>query len=226
MIEVFPSGNYVDLIEPKADTILIEDIAHHLALTCRYSGGVRRFYSVAEHCCLVADLVKYVRSETYDPAGEFAEDLSYYQQAALMHDAAEYAINDVTAPAKWAMRVLEMQRANPGMTLHEAIDMITYHGKSNRSVYDDIGDVLDDVIAEKFGFDVGVTDVRVADLWAMRIEAEALTVSKGSNWRWPHDLPYDGGMPGDVNWFGGLSCELAEQMFLRKYKELFATVTT
>lgn len=212
-IEMFPSGLYVDLINPDPDTIRIEDIAHHLSLTCRYTGGVRRFYSVAEHCVLVAELVKYVELDKQSGA-RYEGKLSELQRNALMHDAAEAYINDLTAPAKWALRKLT----------EPLIDDAEYFGKGVRSPYDTLGDNLDTVISQKFDFYTDCPEVRVADLWAMRIEAEALTVSKGANWRWPWEMPYGGKMPGDVNWHGGLSAELAEQMFRRKYQELFNSV--
>ena len=43
MVQMFPSGTYVDLLAPDRTTIHPDDIAHHSAMTCRYGGGVRRF---------------------------------------------------------------------------------------------------------------------------------------------------------------------------------------
>lgn len=51
------SGKVVKLTEMKPDDILIEDIAHHLAMKVRWNGSVNRFYSVAEHCIHVASFV-------------------------------------------------------------------------------------------------------------------------------------------------------------------------
>lgn len=208
-IEMFPSGTYVDLLNPDPDTILLEDIAHHLSLICRYNGGVRRFYSVAEHSILVADLLKYVPYQG-DPDDRWikgcnptTDDL---RKAALMHDAAEAYIGDMTAPCKWALR-----------------QVVEEWSLTDKSEYDLIGDKLDEVIAAKYAIEyLGRPELRIADLWAMRIEARQLTASKGEGWRWPGELPYDGLLPDDVLWYGGLSAELAEQMFLRKYQELFA----
>ncbi|TAM99321.1 MAG: phosphohydrolase, partial [Rhizobiaceae bacterium] len=42
---------------PAPSDIDILDIAHALSMTCRYGGHARRFYSVAEHCVLVASQV-------------------------------------------------------------------------------------------------------------------------------------------------------------------------
>ena len=75
--------NYVDLSDPHPDQIDIEDIAHGLANTCRWVGHTPHFYSVAEHsllCCDNADAV--------------------HALEALLHDAAEAYIGDVSTPLK------------------------------------------------------------------------------------------------------------------------------
>ncbi|QDH36115.1 hypothetical protein E2E27_07430 [Porphyrobacter sp. YT40] len=76
------SGKRFDLLDPASSEFDIEDIAHGLAHVCRYAGQCRRFYSVAEHSLLVSDTVE-----------EFALE-------ALMHDAAEAFIGDITRPLK------------------------------------------------------------------------------------------------------------------------------
>ena len=76
------SGRRFDLLNPVANEFDIEDIAHGLAHVCRYAGQCRTFYSVAEHSLLV--------SETVD---EHAFE-------ALLHDAAEAFIGDITRPLK------------------------------------------------------------------------------------------------------------------------------
>ena len=76
------SGKLFDFLDPHGSDFDISDIAHGLAHVCRYAGQCRAFYSVAEHSMLVADTV-----------GEFAYE-------ALLHDAAEAFIGDVTRPFK------------------------------------------------------------------------------------------------------------------------------
>ena len=92
------SGAWLDLSSPETSDFTIEDIAQGLALQCRYAGQCRDFYSVAEHSLLVCDMV-----------GDDA-------LAALLHDAAEAFLGDVTRPLKQMLpdyRKIEtqMQRA-------------------------------------------------------------------------------------------------------------------
>lgn len=70
-------------LDPRADEIDPDDIAHALSLLCRYGGHVDRFYSVAEHCVLMSEAV----------APEHA-------LAALLHDATEAYVVDVPRPLK------------------------------------------------------------------------------------------------------------------------------
>lgn len=60
------------------------DIAHALSLLCRFGGHVDRFYSVAEHCCLLA--MSFPDAET--------------ALIALLHDATEAYLVDVPRPVK------------------------------------------------------------------------------------------------------------------------------
>lgn len=77
------SGNYFNFEKPHESQWTIEDIAHGLAMTCRFAGQSRRYYSVAEHSVYVSRLVP--------PA--LAWD-------GLMHDAAEAFICDMAKPLK------------------------------------------------------------------------------------------------------------------------------
>lgn len=77
------SGRYFSYERPHDSDWTLEDIAHGLAMTCRFGGQARRFYSVAEHSVYVSLLVP----------PELAWD-------ALMHDAAEAFICDMPKPLK------------------------------------------------------------------------------------------------------------------------------
>ena len=75
-------------LDPRAEDIDVRDIAHALALQCRFAGHCRVPYSVAEHSVRVADLLL---SET----GE--RDIAL---AGLLHDASEAYCIDVPRPLK------------------------------------------------------------------------------------------------------------------------------
>jgi len=77
------SGRVYWPIDPRSDEVDIRDIAHALAHQCRYAGHTRRFYSVAEHCVLVSQVVP--------PADALH---------GLLHDATEAYCVDVPRPVK------------------------------------------------------------------------------------------------------------------------------
>ena len=77
------SGVLFDLTNPAGSPMSLQDIAHGLGWVCRFAGQTNRFYSVAEHCFHVARLVPV----------ELA-------RVALLHDASEAFIGDVTRPLK------------------------------------------------------------------------------------------------------------------------------
>lgn len=72
-------------LDPRADDICIEDIAHHLAMKPRYGGACRKFYTVAEHCWHLS----YMSRDPLD---------------ALMHDASETYLQDLQRPIKPMVR--------------------------------------------------------------------------------------------------------------------------
>ncbi len=69
--------------DPDQNLINILDIAHALALTCRFAGHCRTFYSVAEHTKRLCDIVPIE-----------------LKPLAVMHDAAEAYLLDVPSPLK------------------------------------------------------------------------------------------------------------------------------
>lgn len=77
------TGKCFDLLSPTPDMVCIEDIAHSLANLCRYTGHVREFYSVAQHCVLAANA-----------------DAPCNPLQRLLHDAAEAYTGDMASPWK------------------------------------------------------------------------------------------------------------------------------
>jgi hypothetical protein len=82
-ILTFSGGFYFDLENPDPQRVLINDIAQGLSNTCRFAGQCREFYSVAQHSVHVSEIVP-------------PEDAL----AALLHDAQEAYIHDITRPLK------------------------------------------------------------------------------------------------------------------------------
>jgi hypothetical protein len=82
------SGRWVNPFDPDPDQLDAGDIARALANLCRFGGHSRVFYSVAQHCVIVSQLV--------EQGGGDAEDCF----AALMHDATEAYLGDMPHPLK------------------------------------------------------------------------------------------------------------------------------
>jgi hypothetical protein len=85
------TGTTLDLLQPQEHDIDIEDIAHGLAMICRFGGQIPKFYSVAQHSVLVAHLC---------PPG--------FKLAGLLHDASEAYIGDVIKPLKTHLAAYRM----------------------------------------------------------------------------------------------------------------------
>lgn len=83
------SGRRMDLVSPRAEDILLDDIAVGLSNLCRFTGQVRAgFYSVAQHSVHVAERVLALTGDV---------DLA---RCGLMHDAPEAYIHDLASPIK------------------------------------------------------------------------------------------------------------------------------
>ncbi|MEQ8345048.1 MAG: hypothetical protein RIB84_23740 [Sneathiellaceae bacterium] len=84
------SGRFVSLVAPAPAQISIRDIAHHLALQCRWAGATAAHYSIAQHSVLVAELLP------PDPR---------LRALGLLHDAHEFVTGDICTPMKQAIGV-------------------------------------------------------------------------------------------------------------------------
>src|SRR4051812_43149736 len=75
------TGKWFNVLDPNPDEVDIEDIAHALALQCRFTGHTDEFYSVAQHSVLVAN---------HCP--------SEYGIYGLLHDGSEAYLSDIARP--------------------------------------------------------------------------------------------------------------------------------
>ncbi len=83
------SGRAWNLTAPTPDAVHWPDIAESLAKICRFNGHSTVFYSVAQHCCLVSDLLP-----------------PEHRLHGLLHDAHEAVVGDMTAPVKAVLKDL------------------------------------------------------------------------------------------------------------------------
>lgn len=89
------TGKQFSPLQLDPGIIDIEDIAHALANICRFGGHCKKFYSVAQHSCLVLD--EYMDSQTNAEGGRPS---TAGMRWALIHDAAEAYIGDILRPLK------------------------------------------------------------------------------------------------------------------------------
>ena len=131
------SGRRVELLDPDPVTIDLDDIAWHLSGIMRYTGAGKRNISVLEHSAYVYALVCMAGGSPIQQIG------------ALLHDAHEAYMGDVTTPMKRSLRTDAVGRME---------------------------DVFDRAIQQSLGVVWDTTDhlIKKADRWAMGFERNAL----------------------------------------------------
>lgn len=160
---VTASGKRVDPLNVRPADIEMGDVCHALGNLCRFTGHSSRFYSVAEHCVRMVDWFF-----------ERASTTPRLRLGALLHDAAEAYIGDISAPMKCR-------------TLHVGV----------KGVYRAVR-CAESGILDAIGERIGVPDLRTwtqaqsigwADLDMLRIEAAALMPDGGDGWECFAKLP-------------------------------------
>lgn len=80
-------------LNPQPEHVCLEDIVHALACINRFTGHTRFPYSVAQHCMYVAD-------DVLESSGGGMSYLPRLIVVALLHDAAEAYVGDISTPVK------------------------------------------------------------------------------------------------------------------------------
>ena len=111
-------GTYFDFKNPSKSEIHIVSIAHALSHICRFTGHTREFYSVAQHCVMVSQIVP--------------PELAL---AGLLHDAAEAYLGDVSKPLKMILPdYLEIEKiVEKAVFTHFKIGNTPYHAEIKRA---------------------------------------------------------------------------------------------
>lgn len=135
------SGTPVSLSHPQADQIDPVDIAHHLSCINRFNGATIYPYSVAEHSLHVAMFVP-----------------PQFRLQALLHDAHEAYVGDITKPVKRFM---------------------------NSAWYADVCIKLDRAIAARFGieFPISCDEIHAADATVCKMEIASLVRVPGEKYK-------------------------------------------
>lgn len=108
------TGRAFSLLNPRAEDVAIDDIAHHLSKLCRFTGATSQFYSVAQHSIHVAELVP-----------------TEHKLAGLLHDAHEAYLGDWSAPLKVTLRLMGIdidplvERVNRAIGERFGVDLVS-----------------------------------------------------------------------------------------------------
>lgn len=102
------TGNKHFVLEPERSQLRVRDVARALSMQCRYAGHSSDFYSVAEHCYHVSQIIEQ-RSACYKHAPWWRRLLGLVKLCPVcltnvrwgfVHDWSEAFLGDVTRPLK------------------------------------------------------------------------------------------------------------------------------
>ncbi|MDT3722969.1 hypothetical protein [Pseudomonas oryzihabitans] len=180
------TGRHLDLTGSTAVDIDPLDLARGLARACRFAGQCDAFYSVAQHCVLAS---LHVPSE--------------HALHALLHDAAEAYLGDLTGPLKrllvsYHQALLASAAQVAGLTQTDFIEQLghrlplnwtvpyTRHAmalQADRPFYHQLEQHLMSLIAEHFGLSPEMPDsVKAIDLRLLATERRDLMPADDEPW--------------------------------------------
>lgn len=117
-IQTYTGGAWWPM-DPRPEDVHIDDIAHSLALQCRFNGHCSAHYSIAQHSLLVGD-------EMERRAHRAGESRSFQRRAAIagmLHDAAEAYLGDIVRPLKGQLAGFKELEEKNLRAIHEAIGL-------------------------------------------------------------------------------------------------------
>lgn len=171
-------------LDPRPEEVTIEDIAWHLAYINRFAGAAKFGVSVAAHSLVVEKLYGRLRPDASPKGCAFA----------LLHDAAEAYIGDITRPVKQAIR----------------------HVAGN--VLDQIERRILDAISARFGlWQFGRGELHEADSMACAIEREFFLEPAHFEWAALPPIPDDARELAQVY---GYAPDYVRRLFLQRFREL------
>lgn len=174
------SGDFVNLMSTRLFNL--EDIAHALSQMCRFSGHTRFHYSVAQHSVYVSLAMPVSRPRL--------------RLAALLHDAAEAYMSDISSPLK-----------------HVLPDYKAIETSLLQRIFDHFG--IGDLLVSPGAMDV----VKKADLMMFATERDQLLKPNNSHY-W--DIIED--IPRAVIVLPEMSARDAKEMFISEYQEIKAAM--
>lgn len=156
------SGRLIDLVNPQVDDILMADIAVSLAAQERFTGHCPLKPTIAQHSLAVEHIVGELWARE-DGAADIAWAApGALLREALMHDAAEAYVSDLSSPAKQALRAVLRGAAARNSTRTRATD----------SAFDKLEDGIMLAVRERFGISNAWGDlVHEADVLAYEYES-------------------------------------------------------
>jgi hypothetical protein len=181
-------------LDARVNEVNIEDIAHSLSNMCRFAGHINEFYSVAQHCVMVSDLLA---NRVINLFGSTVQDktTAYLRKVGLTHDASEAYLVDIPRPIK---------RSLPN--------------------YVKIEHKLQFVIAKAFGVNYNKTQtdydstwLKAADNEALAIEAHNLVNDPLKLWTVEAQLGFKTRIK-----IKPLMPKVAEKLFLKRYYSIIA----
>ena len=150
-------GRAVDLLVPRPESVSVRDVAHSIARINRFTGHHEYpSYSVAEHAIHVCKRV--IELHPGEPL---------LHALALHHDDGEYVTGDVSAPMKFAMRVLADEM---GFT---------------KSPFDIIEERVQAAVLQALGLPTPTPEqhaiIKTADRWMLQVERWSLLPNTGKH---------------------------------------------